>query len=338
MQNDRVPRISKRKRHSSGPAGAIYNSIGTTVSEKKLRGSLRTRCRIHSAPASSCWREVKDDDIYSFCQEQPKPVGNVSSSRFYLNFRETVQEIATNATCCSKQTAETYSLCSPTQRTATTCRCSMAQRTTTSPSSSKQSETVKYLCSSIQKANSDPSRSKSDFRSFAHNNCNQNLCLTNLPVNSCPTQQEASDNLCDVSTTILELPSKSFCNPAPHDHHYDLQLPNQEQQSNKGRSYINKEVDSGPSSPVCEKKTSDLDCPTQKKAKSGLSCAVRNSANGVPRLTLLPSSPSHLIQGLKSPSGHNYLSIGLHIPKSASTAFTRAFTGRFIASYRQGDN
>jgi hypothetical protein len=65
------------------------------------------------------------------------------------------------------------------------------------------------------------------------------------------------------------------------------------------------------------------------KASTGGPCSpVFNREYGGPHLNLLPSSPSHLTQALKSPGGQNYLSIGLQIPKSASTAFTRAFTGK----------
>ncbi len=66
----------------------------------------------------------------------------------------------------------------------------------------------------------------------------------------------------------------------------------------------------------------------EKASTVGPCSPVFNREYGGPHLNLLPSSPSHLTQGLKSPGGQNYLSIGLQIPKSASTAFTRAFTGK----------
>ena len=103
-------------------------------------------------------------------------------------------------------------------------------------------------------------------------------------------------------------------------------------------SPIQRDTNCGLYSPGFEMAAGGLCSPFTEMATGGLcsSSGVHGRPNGVPRLNLLPSSPSQLIQGLRSPGGQNYLSIGLHIPKSASTAFSRAFAGRFMSTSNTG--
>jgi hypothetical protein len=108
--------------------------------------------------------------------------------------------------------------------------------------------------------------------------------------------------------------------------------PSHVEHSNGLNSYVR--VNCGLCSSSDEKATGGHCSIAVEKASTGGPCSpVFNREYGGPHLNLLPSSPSHLTQGLKSPGGgQNYLSIGLQIPKSASTAFTRAFTGKIQKS------
>jgi hypothetical protein len=178
------------------------------------------------------------------------------------------------------------------------------RRTKSAPTSSTQSgaDSISTAFRELEKSHKDPYSSNKEEVSTDTTNQDEekvdiDLNSTLLQNDRCHLLEKASNSVCS-----LVLDNNGLCSPT-----------------------LEEAAASGPGSPVLmEKTTSGLCSPGMDLSSSGNGRAFK-----CPHLNLVPSSPSQLIQGLKSPGGQNYLTIGLHIPKSASTAFSRAFTGEY---------